>query len=274
MDSSMRRLLRIAAIACLALMVSGGCHAAPISLPELLYYKFDEGSGTTTANWANPGAGSDPATLVGLTFGATGSSGGSLAGAGGSSSSHYLNTGWDTSLGTGSWTIAFWMSSLGAAETTYYYFGDVTNSFRCFTGGVAETGNLILRGTGITDVPLVGLSSTANNHVAFVYDSVADVIRAYLNGELKSTISQGSVNLSGSLFKVGGYSSSNALRSGEWMDEFQVYSRALSTADVTSAMNADFISGVPEPSSLALVGAGCAVVVLRLRRRARRTAGM
>src|SRR5262245_42149665 len=35
-----------------------------ILLPELFYYKFNEGSGTLTANSAAPGVGSNPATVA------------------------------------------------------------------------------------------------------------------------------------------------------------------------------------------------------------------
>ena len=39
--------------------------------PELLYYTFDENAGTTTANFADPGAGTNPAPLTGTTTWAT-----------------------------------------------------------------------------------------------------------------------------------------------------------------------------------------------------------
>jgi hypothetical protein len=255
-------------IACLFVGVQQSV-AGPIDLPELIYYKFDEGAGTTTANFANPGAGSNPATLAGLTFNGTGFSGASLAGNGGSSNLNYVSTGWNTSLGSGDWTIAMWISPLtSSSPDPFYFFGDAgAGSLRMFTSGVAEAGNLILRGP-LTDTLISSLSTTNANHVAWVYSSSAGAIYAYLNGTLANTVSQVSLlNIPvGSGFKVGGYSSTTGMPAGHWLDEFQIYSRALSDADVVSAMNADFNTGgdgVPEPSTLALLGLGVGLIAIR-----------
>ena len=247
--------------------------AASIALPELLYYRFNEGSGTTTANLASPGAGANPATLNGLSFNATGASGSSLGGNGGASGTNYLDTGWATSLGSGDWTIATWMSpSPGASGILNYYFGDLgASSLRAFTNGVAGANNLIFRGP-FTDVLVQGLSTVNNNHVAFVYSSSAGNIKGYLNGALVVTVNQAAINIPlGSTFKVGGYSNSVGIQAGGWLDEFQVFSRALDGDGVVSAMNADFIglnnSPVPEPSTFALFSLAAGVGAIAARRR-------
>lgn len=61
----------------------------------------------------------------------------------------------------------------------------------------------------------------------------------------------------GTNFSIGGRGPvfANGLQVGVWMDEFQLYSRALNASGVVDAMNADFIStnNVPEPGTLSLL---------------------
>jgi len=259
------RVLSLAALICAA---SGALSAATL-VPEILYYSFDEGSGTTTANLASTATAPATANLIGQTFNATGIDGSSLGGNGGNSTSNYLSTGWNTSL-SGSWSISMWLSPLINSSTLFYYFGDVgAGSFRAFTNGVAGPNNVILRGA-FTDTLITGLSTTQNNHVAFVYSDVDNTIRGYLNGVLNVTQAQGAVTISGGGdFKVGGYSGNTGLHSGGWLDEFRLYSRALSGTEVNTVMT-DFgssQSSVPEPSSLALCGAAALVAAVAARRR-------
>ncbi|MBS1810305.1 MAG: Ig-like domain repeat protein [Acidobacteria bacterium] len=209
-------------------------------VPELLYYKFD-GTGTSVPNLASaPPSGTTNATLVGgLTQGGTNlcsGNGGSLIGTGASSTNDYLNTGWAPNLANTSWTISFKTSNIISTTTTYYILGDInTSSFRCFTGGVAGAGNWILRGGGLTDVTVTGGASVSTATTTFVYDSVANNVKAYLNGVLVNTVAQTSPNLTGAgPFKVGGYSSSNGLAPNGQMDEFGLYNRALTAQEVLS----------------------------------------
>lgn len=248
MSNQLRRALIIAGV----FVVSAA--QAQLALPEHLYYRFNEGSGTSTANTASPGSGAANGTLVGsLGLGATGVQGGALAGA--TTSESYVDTGWATNLGTGNWTIAFWHSSLGSVSSTVHYlFGDGgAGVFRGFTGGVAGGQGLILRGP-LTDVLISNLSLTENNHVAFVYDSSAGNVKGYLNGVLNTTVNQGALNLNGTGFLVGNYQSSQqGLASGRWMDEFMVFGRALSASEVNDAMN---MNVVPEPATMSLLVLG------------------
>lgn len=239
---------------------------AAIALPEHLYYKFDEGSGLSTANLASPGSGAASATLFGgAVMTGPGFAGNGLSSAGGVGS---VNTGWNTNIGTSSWTIATWISPLGTASTTLnYWFGDGgAANFRCFTGGVAGAQEVTLRGAGATDTTISGLSLTANNHVAFVYDNTQNTIKGYLNGTLATTVSQGVVTLTGTGFRVGNRnanSTSSSILPGRWMDEFQVYGRALSENDLQSAMSGSF---VPEPGTMAVLGLGAAALLRRRRK--------
>lgn len=209
--------------------------AAPT--PEVLFYTFD-GSGTTVPNLAlTPPAGTANATIMGgVTQGGSGLFGGALNGTGISSTTDYLNTGWSTNLGNGSWTIAFWSSGISTNSTLYYIFGDVgASSFRCFTNGVAGSTNWILRGGGLTDVTIPGGALSTPTMNAYVYDATANNVKAYMNGVLVNTVTQGTLNITGTgPFKVMGYSSNVGAPVGGSLDEFRVYNRALSPAEIST----------------------------------------
>ncbi|NIR94110.1 MAG: S8 family serine peptidase, partial [Gammaproteobacteria bacterium] len=208
-------------------------------LPELMYYKFNEAGSNQTQNFAAPGT---PVpqwanVLGGLTMGGSGFEGSALIGSGGSSSTDYVDTGWITNLGSGSWTISMWLNNMDMSTTLRYHFGDNTaSSFRCFSGGVAGAGNLMVRGGGLSDVQITGVGP-GPSIVDVVYDDAAGEVRAYLNGVLNNTVAQTGVSIVGTAnFKVGGYSTSNCIASGELMDEFKMFNRPI---DVVTT-NQDF----------------------------------
>jgi hypothetical protein len=204
------------------------------ALPEVLYYIFDDTGMSTTPNYAVPGRGSAVADVLGgLTMGSTGQFGAALIGAGGTGSTDYVNTGWATDIGTSDWTISLWLNNLLDVATLRYLWGDNTaGSFRCFYNGVAPTGGIILRGTGIVDVGVTGVQP-GPSVVHFVYDSTVPEIRGYLNGVFQLAVPQTALNISGTgPFKVGGYSSSAGMEAGGLMDEFRFYDRALDSAEI------------------------------------------
>ncbi|MBK9256195.1 MAG: hypothetical protein IPM42_11965 [Saprospiraceae bacterium] len=123
----------------------------------------------------------------------------------------------------------------------FYIFGDVnTNSFRCFTNGVAGANNWILRGAGITDVYLNGGATVAPHTNTFVYDATLNTIKAYLDGVLVSTVSQGSPNITGAgPFKVMGYANNVGAPLNGHLDEYRIYSRALTESEILN------LSGCP-----------------------------
>jgi hypothetical protein len=219
-------------------------------IPEVLHYKFS-GTGTSVPNLASaPPSGTATATIMGsLTQTGTdlnvGGGGFSLMGSGNSASTDYLNTNWAPNLGTGSWTIAFISSNITPSATLFYIFGDAnTASFRCFTNGVAGPNNWILRGAGLTDVLLSGGATVATHRIAFVYDNTLNNVKAYLDGVLVSTVAQGAPNVTGTgPFKVMGYATNVGAPAGGLLDDFRVYSRALSAAEVAS-INQQPIIGV------------------------------
>ncbi len=215
--------------------------AAPLlaqaPVPELLHYKFD-GTGTSVPNQASaPPAGTTTATIMGgITQGPTGQCGGALIGSGGNAGTDYLNTGYTTNL-SGSWTISMYTADITASSILFYIFGDQTaGSFRCFTNGIAGPNNWILRGP-FNDVLVTGGSTVAPHVTTFVYDATAGNIYAYLDGNLVNTVAQAPFTVSGTgPFKVMGYASNVGAPSGGKLDEFRLYNRALSAAEVQSLM--------------------------------------
>lgn len=213
--------------------------AAADSVPELLHYRFD-GTGPSVPNLASsPPAGTENATIMGALTQAGPDlgylqQGHSLVGSGNSSENDYLNTGWATAL-PGSWTISFVTQDIGPSGTLFYIFGDVNaGSFRCFTNGVAGPNNWILRGTNMTDVLVNGGATTGRHRTTFVYDQAANTIHGYLDGVLVTSVVQGSTPvISGTgPFKVMGYSSNVGAPANGLLDDFRIYDRALSAAEV------------------------------------------
>jgi phosphodiesterase/alkaline phosphatase D-like protein len=205
------------------------------AVPELMYYKFDAAGDQT--NYASAPVGTNPAVLTGQTIGSTGQFGTALVGNGLTSTSNRLSTGWATSLPSTGWTISFWLNNFPAtSSTTYYYFGDANaSSFRCFTGGVAGNGNLLVRGGGLTDTPINGIPATPTV-IHLVYTGTA--LMVYVNGVYSSQVAQSTVTITGTgPFLVGGYSSSNSINSGTLMDEWRMYNRALGAAEITATWN-------------------------------------
>ncbi|HOY30647.1 MAG TPA: T9SS type A sorting domain-containing protein [Bacteroidales bacterium] len=200
----------------------------------VLYYKFENNpTSTSTPNCGYPHAGNAMAVLTSVTLAGGGQFDTCLQGTGVGSAG--INTGWNMDLGQKSWTISMWVSIPSPTTSASYFFGDAGISFRCFQGGVAGQNNLILRGNGITDVTVTGIGP-APTTVTFVYDSATSAIKAYKNGVLDNTVSQTPLNLgAGTGFKVGGYGSSVSLTG--FMDEFRLYKRALSDAEVAAIWN-------------------------------------
>ncbi len=233
-------------------MMSGFSQIHAQSIPEILYYKFDE-VGTSVTNYASaPPTGTATATIMGgVTQGSTGKCGaGALVGSGISSTTDYLNTGWAPNLGTGSWTISWWSSDFGNTASLYYIFGDLgTNSFRCFTNGVAGANNWILRGAGLTDTYINGGATAAPTMNTFVYDNALNQVRAYLNGVLVSTVAQTAPNLTGTgPLKVMGYNTTIGAPAGGKLDEFRFYNRALTDTEVL-ALNYSTANGTQTVSA-------------------------
>jgi hypothetical protein len=205
---------------------------------DILYYKFENNiNNTTVRNCAFTNAGTFTAPITNVSLAAGGQFDSCLTGTGHISSG--ITTGWNTNLGTSSWTISMWMTIPSTSSgSAFYLFGDAgSGAFRCFHNGVAGQDNLALRGNGITDVNVTGIGP-APTVVTFVYDSAASQIKAYKNGELSVTVNQTPLNIAtGTGFKAGGYSTSAGFVGK--IDEFRVYKRALSPAEIAILWNDD-----------------------------------
>lgn len=201
-------------------------------LPELIYYDFN-GSGTSVTNLASSPVGNQPATIVGgYTQGGSGFCGGALNGFSGTGNS--VNTGWATNLGTGSWTISFAYTMSVVSGNVNYLLGDQTAAgFRCFSGGVANPGNTILRGP-IGDIRVIGGANVGTYVNTYVYNASTQVLSSYLDGVLSESISGVIPNIIGTGFFVGTYGTGNGLATGDQIDEFRLYNRALSPAEILS----------------------------------------
>ncbi|MDH3268073.1 MAG: T9SS type A sorting domain-containing protein [Ignavibacteria bacterium] len=208
--------------------------------PELLYYIFDENAGTTTANFASPGAGNNPADLTGTTTWATPGQFGSAI-IGDAATNGGVVTGYNWDRGAGDWTISMWLEiPTDPSGSAFYLFGDGgSTSFRCFHNGIALPDNLVLRGGGLTDCIVTGIGP-APTVVTFVYNSAVPEIVAYKNGVLFSNFPQTALNMPvGTGFKVGGYGGSATMKGK--MDEFRLYDRALDAAEVADTWNISIV---------------------------------
>jgi hypothetical protein len=232
----MKKIKFLFVITILVLLGNGIFAQAPV-----LYYKFENNpTTTTTPNCGYPMVGSATGILSNVTYGSGGQFDTCLVGTGLTSSG--IATGWSWNPGQKSWTISMWVSiPTSASGSAYYFFGDAGNSFRCFHNGFAGPDNLVLRGTGITDVVVTGTGPAATV-VTFVYDSATSQIKAYKNGVLNATVPQTPLNLTGGTgFTVGSYSASTNFIGS--MDEFRVFNRALSDGEVAAIWNQDGLCG-------------------------------
>lgn len=224
---------------CLVLALAA---AAAAQFPDRLYYKLDEatGVGGTTLNHASPGVGSLNAVVTGhsLTAG-SGQFAGGLVGATPSSTTNFIATGWSTNLPPTGWTISFWsdVSAVTPATTLSYFFGDSTAlSFRCFSQGVAGAGNIMIRGGGLTDTIATGAAAGGPHVLTWVLDPIGPTMRGYVDGVLNVSVAQPAVTVAGTGgFRAAGYST--ALAAGTRVDEFRVYSYALTAAEVAATWN-------------------------------------
>jgi hypothetical protein len=225
----------------LVALVAAFATAAFAQTPEVLYYKFNEGTGTVTANSASPGQGSATANLNTSDTFAAGQIGSALSAPGAATSTNAISTGWIPNWPSAtpqSWTIEFWINGSTNTTNLWYIFGCASaSSWRCFTNGVAGAGNLRMRGP-ITDLAVNGCWDGTWHHVAFVYDSVAGQTRSYLDGTLQNTVTQAAPNIVGSAdFLVGGYGTNAGLNG--LMDDFRVWAVARTGAEIAASMAAE-----------------------------------
>ncbi|MBL7703177.1 MAG: M36 family metallopeptidase, partial [Ferruginibacter sp.] len=214
----------------------------PAPLPEILYYKFD-GTGSTVPNLASaPPPGTLTANIIGnQTQGSTGQCGTALIGAGGAANANHVNTNWNTNF-TSAFTISFWLGANQVDNNPSYLFGNssAASVFRAFYGGAALTNNMLLRG-GSGDVLITGVNPGATL-VTIVYNGTNTTV--YKNGVFFQTYAVTFNTSAAAPFLVGGYNSASLSMTGR-LDEFRLYNRALSAAEVATLTNCSSGSNTP-----------------------------
>jgi hypothetical protein len=219
-----------------------GAFAAAQSVPQILYYKFNEGSGTTTQNIANPGQGSFFPTLGAAAGFGTGQYGTGLTGNGLTGGNNYVDTGYAMNLNGQSWTLEYWWAS-GTASTTLQYFcgsNTSTSAFRTFASG-STTGNMVMSGTGLTTLTFPAAAGLGVwNHYAWVFDAsaVPPTLTGYRNGVLAGSNTQtGAPVLNTGNFIIGGQATQGGMNGT--MDEFRLWSVARTAAEILASYNGE-----------------------------------
>lgn len=219
-------------------------------VPDALYYVFDATPLNGVPNLAEPGVGSDPATLQGQTIGvAPGQFAGALEGIGGSSQTKGVEAGWKPQLGTGDFTVSFWLDRNGATQNSAGLFGEPT-SIECVLLGPDVSLRL-----GPVPQEVIRLQNvipaSGGKVITFVRDETAGEVRGYVDGVLVQTQSVAPivVHALGGM-KVGAVGTWPALRPGMRMDEFRLYRRALASTEIASTFDVPLphtVSSGPPP---------------------------
>ena len=241
----------------LALLLLGAVCAATVyaqGVPQVLYYKFNENTGTDTANSANPGQGSNPVSFAttGAAWASTSQLGGSAMDFTGSSGAD-LDTGYTAALTTSdSFTLECWSRDDG---TTFgYLFQFVGGSFRLFQN---SNGTLSIASTGGSPSTNITTTTTmpANTwtHLALVYDATAGTFTVYFNGVVDS-VNFRTAAATGSLV-IGNNTTTGSSNWEGQIDEFRFWSSARSQAEIQAGMNTElplngFVMGGASPGGL------------------------
>ncbi len=208
---------------------------------EILYYKFNEGGGTTAINYANASPAPATGTITGgnTTHFAPGFSGSGLKATTATGIHSYVETGWSGAW-TGSFTVAWFMRQAGTPGTTLSYFFANQGSFRCFTNGAAGTGLYVRAyGTGVSPADMflqTNIQTLANGqwlHIALVVDTVSSTGTFYLNGTAQTPIPfTGTPGQTPTLpFRIGAHNSSSINRYYD-IDEFRFLNRAVPANEI------------------------------------------
>ncbi len=213
------------------------------------YWHLDEGTGTAaydSSGYGNTGT---------LTNGPTWQSGTSCR-AGGclnlNGSTHYIQYGNVLNMGLDDWTISAWVNTTDSSLTNRYYLSKsraAAQNYRygLFISSSTQSGGIFMQGNGGADVAVSGNVAVNNgqwHHLVSVFDRDNNA-SLYIDGALNAsgTISQwASANMvSNNPFRIGSYTASDnttpTLFFPGSVDEFRVWSRALSASEIEALYN-------------------------------------
>ena len=232
----------------LVVTAAGGGSAG--TLPGLVgYWPFNEGSGTTAADFSGNNL---TATLTGGVSWAAGKVGGAISGSG---NNQYATIPAINLTTTSAASVAMWVNrtyTSGAGDVLYEFsnnFNATNNAFGFFPEGAADCGvpatEISLKGNNGYDIKCYSQPSSGVWHLLVtVYDmsqSAANSVTFYVDGVQQTALSQpfSAVNTGAFgnyptyLFSRGG----NGNFSSGLISDLQIYNRALTAADVQSLFN-------------------------------------
>ncbi len=249
----MSRCLVLCASLFLASVTSAPLRSQQAPVPDLLHYRFDEPFGTVIANGAAASPAPPFATLVTTSWAAPAEDPrygpadrfGQLVGALGADLNppfqHVVPTGWPLRI-TGSFTVS-WRQKMvlqpQIEQDLAYFFGSgVVDGFRCFTSGFPGL-RLAFRGSPLGDVTnsrivhlrrwivLTLVCDDAARESRWYFDGQLDLRRPYPPGVSSVAMTEGRQ------FFVGGHSDEPSAATRFFaLDDFRLYGRALSDAEV------------------------------------------
>ncbi|MCB9833534.1 MAG: hypothetical protein H6807_13775 [Planctomycetes bacterium] len=219
--------------------------------PDLLYLKFNEGTGTSTADSAVPGSGVAATLQPGAGWDTTGPKLGAAALKAGPNPGAVVTTNAPFSL-SGSWTIECWFTDLSGSPVASLFGDTSASSFVCYRSFGFTGTDILLVGGGLNNVVISGFSASGWVHLAYVHDATTNDVKAYVNGNLATTTSQPSgltiTGSSASGLVIGADSVSGAVWTGS-IDEFRIWGVARSQADIVANMNQE-IAGFADDLAL------------------------
>jgi hypothetical protein len=234
----MRRSLQVVAV-----ILAFASFVQAQTVPQGIYYKFNEGAGTTTANLASPGVGNAFGNIVGSLNWAPGQFGQGLVGTGLPGGTNYVDTGWPMNLNGLSWTIEFWWQTPPSGSTQYVCGSNAsTSAFRIFSSSTAGN-NFVLSGTGMTTSIINAIVPPIGSwvHIAYVFDASTSTLYGYANGNLAVTTAQtGTPVLNTGNFVVAAASTQAGLTGV--LDEFRLWLTARTAAEIAAAYNTELFN--------------------------------
>ncbi len=237
--------VRSVSLAVLALVTTS---AVAQIVPDALYYRFNEGAGTLSANAAFPGVGTPQGTLgSAMSFG-PGRIGTALVGTGATAATNNFATGWTLNLAGTSWTMELWLNLNPSSASLNYLLGvGIGGSFRMYSGATPGTGTIFFTGSGLSSITATGAIPNAGvwTHLAYVFNnSVAPpTVQVFVNGIGGTPIAQTGTLTLGNVgpFTLGGQLAGSAGLNG-YMDEFRMWLSARTPAEILANYNQEILN--------------------------------